>query len=268
MSQDTSSVNRQAFMDRLREQWEKQPTEQYEFVGLTGMDYNDWLEHRHGWPVDAAGNCRIHSELEEFPATDCKVCSILIKLYEEQHGSTTELAPNSFVTTDDAAHLAATSARPMRVGRLSASFLADHAALEQATAYWSLEQLTAAASSLTAASIRRRESMFVDVLRALFYIPPSAGEPVARVEFVTDSPAENGVFWNESRVYLHHTDGSVDEFEDFTEDGDEKELYADLDDMFRDLLTDIAADTPPQPGDHLIVDLTTGEFERSGKWAA
>lgn len=38
--------------------------------------------------------------------------------------------------------------------------------------------------------------------------------------------------------------------------------------MFRDLLTDIAADTPPQPGDHLIVNLTTGEFEWFGKWAA
>ncbi|MHC3394459.1 hypothetical protein ACLQ2E_34150 [Streptomyces lavendulocolor] len=90
MSQDTSSAARQAFMDRLREQWEKQPTEQYEFLGLTGMYYNDWLEHRHGWPVDAAGNCRIHSELEEFPATDCKVCSTLIKLFEEQHSSTTK----------------------------------------------------------------------------------------------------------------------------------------------------------------------------------
>ncbi|WP_416960045.1 hypothetical protein [Streptomyces sp. Agncl-13] len=83
MFQDSSTVNRQEFMDALREQWEAQPTEQYEFLGLTGMDYNDWLEHRHGWPVDAAGNCRVHSELEEFPATECTVCSTLIKLYEE-----------------------------------------------------------------------------------------------------------------------------------------------------------------------------------------
>ncbi|MET8897340.1 hypothetical protein [Streptomyces albogriseolus] len=70
---------------------------------------------------------------------------------------------------------------------------------------------------------------------------------------MTDSPAENGVFWNESKVHLHHVDGSVDEFEDFAEDGDEKELYADVDDVFRDLVTDIAADSPPQPGDCLIV---------------
>ncbi|MFD0437392.1 hypothetical protein [Streptomyces chartreusis] len=83
MLRDTSSVARQVFVDRLREQWATQPTEQYEFLGLTGMDYNDWLEHRHGWPVDAAGNCRVHSELEEFPATGCTVCSTLIKLYEE-----------------------------------------------------------------------------------------------------------------------------------------------------------------------------------------
>ncbi|MEU1159193.1 hypothetical protein ABZ369_40320 [Streptomyces sp. NPDC005918] len=83
IAQETSTVNRQEFMDRLREQWEAQPIEQYEFLGLTGMDYNDWLEHRHGWPVDAAGNCRVHSELEKFPATGCTVCSTLIKLYEE-----------------------------------------------------------------------------------------------------------------------------------------------------------------------------------------
>ncbi|MEV7470163.1 hypothetical protein AB0O20_27220 [Streptomyces kronopolitis] len=86
VSQDTSAVDRQEFMDGLRERWETQPTEQYAFLGLTGMDYNDWLEHRHGWPVDAAGNCRIHSELEEFPATGCTVCSTLIKLYEESVG--------------------------------------------------------------------------------------------------------------------------------------------------------------------------------------
>ncbi|OLO25863.1 hypothetical protein PZ61_0236185 [Streptomyces sp. MNU77] len=83
MSQDNSTVSRQEFMDRLRKQWETQPTEQYEFLGLTGIYYNDWLEHRHGWPVDAAGNCRVHSELEDFLATDCTVCSTLIKLYEE-----------------------------------------------------------------------------------------------------------------------------------------------------------------------------------------
>ncbi|MFH9177236.1 hypothetical protein [Streptomyces albogriseolus] len=65
------------------------------------------------------------------------------------------------------------------------------------------------------------------------------------------------MFWNGSEVYLHHADGSVDEFEDFAENGDEKE-HAHVDDTLRDLLTDIAADSPPPPGDYLIVDLTTG----------
>ncbi|MFF1711297.1 hypothetical protein [Streptomyces sp. NPDC058268] len=74
------------FMTALREQWDAQPTEHYEFIGLTGMDYNDWLEHRHGWPIDEQGNCVVHSDLDEYPAEDCKVCTTLIKLYEEQQG--------------------------------------------------------------------------------------------------------------------------------------------------------------------------------------
>ncbi|MFD8727819.1 hypothetical protein [Streptomyces sp. NPDC059611] len=82
-SQDASAVERQEFMDELRRQWEAQPGEQRRFLGLTGIYYNDWLEHRHGWPVDAAGNCRVHSDLEKFPATGCTVCSTLMKLYEE-----------------------------------------------------------------------------------------------------------------------------------------------------------------------------------------
>ncbi|MEU0214993.1 hypothetical protein ABZ281_07655 [Streptomyces sp. NPDC006265] len=85
-ARNVNRASHQGFMERLREQWEAQPTEQHEFLGLTGMDYNDWLEHRHAWPVDADGNCRIHSELEEFPAKECRVCSTLIKRYEQEYG--------------------------------------------------------------------------------------------------------------------------------------------------------------------------------------
>ncbi|WP_030372411.1 hypothetical protein [Streptomyces rimosus] len=138
--------------------------------------------------------------------------------------------------------------------------------IRQATAHWSLEQVTAAASAFRAEAIRRRESQFVDVLRALFFVPPAEAPPVARVEFVTDGPFANGVFWDESRVYLHHEDGSVAPFED-SPDADEDDEYAALDEVFREMLTDIAADNPPQHGDRLVVDLATGEFERSGKWA-
>ncbi|MFJ9574503.1 hypothetical protein [Streptomyces bacillaris] len=180
-----------------------------------------------------------------------------------------EPALNTIVAPGDAAHPSATSTPPPRVDRLDAECFTAHAAMEQATAHWSLTQLTAAAGALTVECARRREAMFADVLRALFLVPQAEGGPVARVEFVTDSPCENGTFWDESQVYLHYKDGAVDEFEDFTEDGegDADPVYRLLDDAFRELLTDIAADTPPQPGDHLIVDLETGEFERSGKWA-
>ncbi|MCG7523975.1 hypothetical protein MHW47_05905 [Streptomyces sp. OfavH-34-F] len=175
-------------------------------------------------------------------------------------------APNSVAAPRDAAHLSAAPAPPLGVDRLDAEIFTA-AAMELATAHWSLEQLTSAASTLTAECARRRETMLADVLRALFHVPQADGGPVTRVEFVTDSPYENGTFWDESQVYLHYKDGTVTEFEDFTENGDADTGYKLLDDAFRELLTDIAADTPPQPGDHLIVDLATGEFERSGKWA-
>ncbi|MEV0445753.1 hypothetical protein AB0I84_20890 [Streptomyces spectabilis] len=80
----SGKLSRQEFVDRLREQWATQQTEQYEFIGLTGMHYNDWPEHRHGWPVGADSNCRIHSELDDVPASKRRVCTTLIKLYEEQ----------------------------------------------------------------------------------------------------------------------------------------------------------------------------------------
>ncbi|MFF4188171.1 hypothetical protein ACFYZ9_33750 [Streptomyces sp. NPDC001691] len=156
------------------------------------------------------------------------------------------------------------------VTRVPAPFLAilkDPATVRQAVAHWPLKELAATVSALTVESIRRRESMLVDVLRAMFHVSGAEGKPVVGVEFVTDSPAENGVFWDESEVYLHYENGPVESFDDFTEEGAGDEAYAALDDLFRDLLRDIAADNPPQHGDHLTVDLTTGEYERSGRWA-
>jgi hypothetical protein len=85
-ARNVNRVSHQGFMERLREQWEAQPTEQYDFLGLTGTDYNDWLEHRHGWPIDADGNCRVHSELDAFPATECRVCVTLLRRYEQEQG--------------------------------------------------------------------------------------------------------------------------------------------------------------------------------------
>ncbi|MFC4507055.1 MULTISPECIES: hypothetical protein [Streptomyces] len=78
------------FMATLRQQWEAQPTEQYEFIGLTGMNYNDWLEHRHGWPVGNDGNCLVHSEMDELPAEECAVCAALLNHYEREHGTDDE----------------------------------------------------------------------------------------------------------------------------------------------------------------------------------
>ncbi|RNG34059.1 hypothetical protein [Streptomyces botrytidirepellens] len=87
--------------------------------------------------------------------------------------------------------------------------LADVRALRQATAHWSLEELTTAARVLTAESIRRRESQLVDVLRALFFVHPDQATPVTRVEFTTAPADKDSVLWDASHVYLHHEDGSA-----------------------------------------------------------
>ncbi|MEU0857481.1 hypothetical protein ABZ352_18860 [Streptomyces griseofuscus] len=170
------------------------------------------------------------------------------------------LAPNAVIT--GAAHRSAAKETPVRLGP---GFLADTDAVRQVIAHWTQAQVSALASVLLAESGKRRESQFVDVLRALFFVHPAEGAPVVRVEFVTNADYEDGVYWDEDTVYLHHADGTVAEFGDFTGPEDEDAEYAALDDMFRELLTDIAAEDRPQHGDHLIVDLATGQFEQTGR---
>lgn len=90
-----TKVTKQQFMDNLRTEWEAQVTQEgdnpsYEFKGWTGMEYNSWLDHRHGWPMTDKGLCVVsltsacceeHDDGLEVPYTECTICSDLVRMY-------------------------------------------------------------------------------------------------------------------------------------------------------------------------------------------
>ncbi|WP_219852905.1 hypothetical protein, partial [Streptomyces solincola] len=151
--------------------------------------------------------------------------------------------------------------------RLDAAFFADAERVRALVAHWSRDELYTLGNALVGEGDRRIKGELLEVLRALFV--EGEESPAARVEFVTDPNYDEGVFWSEDTVYLHDADGTVTPFSDFSEEGEEgaDPEYAALDERFRDLLADYSRADWPSHGDHLVVDLTTGEFERSGKWS-
>lgn len=83
----SDSIKQDEFVDGLREQWLEQLRQEgqspsYVFNGWSGTDYSHWLEHRHGWPVDRHGNCRVSREEDPIAYTDCSVCSVIVAQFE------------------------------------------------------------------------------------------------------------------------------------------------------------------------------------------
>lgn len=70
---------------------------EYSYLQAEGVDYNDYLEHRHGWPVTEGGLCgpslasvccEEHADGQEIPAKECETCSKLIEMYRRAtHGN-------------------------------------------------------------------------------------------------------------------------------------------------------------------------------------
>lgn len=88
------------FAEKLLEQWQKEQEEvragtlaPYTFRGLEGTEYNHWLEHRHGWPVDEEGLCVVSSPCcdehggEPIPAEDCSVCRAILQWFKEEQAA-------------------------------------------------------------------------------------------------------------------------------------------------------------------------------------
>lgn len=175
----------------------------------------------------------------------------------------TKIEPGSVVTLADVATI---STPPLP--RLDAAFFADAERVRALVAHWSRDELYTLGNALVGEGDRRIEGELLEVLRALF-ASEREETPAAKVEFVTDPNYDEGVFWSEDTVYLHDADGTVSPFSDFAEEDEEgvDPEYAALDERFRELLADYARADWPSHGDHLVVDLTTGQFERSGKWS-
>ncbi|MFE2639518.1 hypothetical protein ACFXKF_32950 [Streptomyces scopuliridis] len=89
----------------LREQYEAHLVaaregreEPYSFQPGPGIDYNSYLEHRHGWPITADGLCGPslssrccdeHDDSPRIPAEECSTCTGLKGLYEKLASSGT-----------------------------------------------------------------------------------------------------------------------------------------------------------------------------------
>ncbi len=66
--------------------------EEYSYLKAEGLDYNDYLGHRHGWPVTEDGLCapssymqpccEEHDDVYPVEADECAICPILIRMYE------------------------------------------------------------------------------------------------------------------------------------------------------------------------------------------
>ncbi|MFJ4342629.1 hypothetical protein [Streptomyces sp. NPDC088915] len=108
----------------------------------------------------------------------------------------------------------------------------------------------------------RVKDELLGVLRAL-----TTHDTVVRIEFVTTPNYEDGVYWSDETIYLHHEDGTVDPF-DFPEEGEAGyEVFAEADERFRDLLAEYSRLDRPVHGAHLIVDLASGDFTESSPYA-
>lgn len=122
------------------------------------------------------------------------------------------------------------SSEPARVEtsapRLDAAALTDSDTLRALVGHWSMDELYTVGNLLMGEGERLGAVELMEILRWLFLPAPGAtgpdlrdvpkepqDAPVVKVEFVTDSPYEDGVFWANEEVYLHHANGHVSETE-------------------------------------------------------
>jgi hypothetical protein len=93
----SNDPDKQQFIDELRKAWQAQVESEgenpsYEFNGWSGLDYNNWLDHRHGWPVAVEGWCGPSwaSSLDpdeqhmEIPYQDCLVCTDIVMQFDSR----------------------------------------------------------------------------------------------------------------------------------------------------------------------------------------
>lgn len=152
-------------------------------------------------------------------------------------------------------------------GRLDAEFFADPGRALAMVAHWTQDQLYVLANALMDEGDRRGKAELLELLRWLCKPGgPDDPEPRAvKVEFVTDA-YEDGVYWHDDEIFIHRADGTVEPYE-WPEDDHQDDDWRAKADRYRALLADYSRSDHPAGGDHLVVDLSTGEFEHTGKWS-
>lgn len=152
--------------------------------------------------------------------------------------------------------------------RLDPAFFADTNTLRAAIAHWSREQLYTIGNVFLEEGDRRDERKLVEVLRWLCERGSNAPDPpIAKVEFVTNSDYEDGLFWDDEPFYLHRTDGTVERY-DWPEGYDKDPEWQQVDERYDELLAAYSrAHRPMAHGAHLFLDLTTGQFDQDSEWS-
>lgn len=157
-------------------------------------------------------------------------------------------------------------AAPAAPPRLNAELFADEPATLAMVKHWTMDQLFTIGNMLLGEGDRRGAQELVEIMRDLFARPSeNPDSPVVKIEFVTGSPYEDGVFWDDNEICLHRADGEVEAFY-WPEEPRDASWEATVI-RYADLLADYSRADHPQEGDHLVVDLFSGEFSHTGKWS-
>ncbi|MFK0154179.1 hypothetical protein ACIQVK_19160 [Streptomyces sp. NPDC090493] len=169
------------------------------------------------------------------------------------------LAVGDVVTLADV--IGANSVMITTASRLDPAFFADRENVLAMVADWSRDQLYALGNVLVGEGDRRIEGELLEVLRAMCAGEP--GNPLAtHVEFVTNPNSGDGVYLDDETVYVHIEGHDEPIPVDFENSDDEEEQVA-THGRSRDLLAGYSRHDPPGDGDHLVVNLATGDFDRS-----
>ncbi|MBV1940823.1 hypothetical protein KUF83_30275 [Streptomyces sp. BV286] len=176
--------------------------------------------------------------------------------------SASQLVPNSVLTYADF----------KAVASMDPEFFAAPERVLPMVRHWTRDDLYTLGNALMAEGDRRIPGELVAVLRALVAADPDIPEPETptHVEFVTNPNYDDGVFWDDETVYVHIAGCDDPVLIGFTAEDDGSPEAAEglaLEERFRALLADYSRTDPPAHGAHLVVDLSTGEFEHSGKWS-
>ncbi|MEU6632894.1 hypothetical protein ABZ905_32110 [Streptomyces parvus] len=141
--------------------------------------------------------------------------------------------------------------------QLDPEFLTDPERVLPLIGTWTLDALDAVSVLFREELERREKAELVEVLRAIAVRIP--GLPVVAVKLATNPNYEEGVYWADTTLWLHHQDGAETEYLLPDEVGPTEDFEA-LVERFRDLLADYSRADHPLDGASLVFEVESGTF--------